>query len=91
MTKEEATLLKSLNLRPTQINLAGADPDPERYFAPADRLLAPDPSRPDEVRFMSDGLRLAGHLYRPPAAGEADPTRASRAAATTLPRSSPTT
>jgi fermentation-respiration switch protein FrsA (DUF1100 family) len=66
----------SLSLRPTAISLAAPDPDPERYFAPADRLLEPDPSRRAEVRFMSDGLSLAGHIYRPPAAGETDPTPA---------------
>lgn len=40
--------LASLTLRPTPINLAAPDPDPERYFAPADRLLEADPSRRDE-------------------------------------------
>jgi uncharacterized protein len=68
--------MASLTLRPTPTNLAAPDPDPERYFAPADRLLEPDPSRRDEVRFRSDGLSLAGHIYRPLAVREAEPTAA---------------
>jgi fermentation-respiration switch protein FrsA (DUF1100 family) len=39
-----------------------------RYFLPDDpkNLLKADPSRRTPVKFASAGLRLAGHLYRPP-------------------------
>jgi fermentation-respiration switch protein FrsA (DUF1100 family) len=63
--------MASLTLRPTPQALAHPDPSPERYYASADRLLTADPSRRELVRFDSDGLSLAGHLYR--AAGERNP------------------
>jgi fermentation-respiration switch protein FrsA (DUF1100 family) len=39
-------------------------------------LLEPDPSRRADVRFDSDGLSLAGHLYRPPDTARGDRTAA---------------
>ena len=37
-------------------------------------LLAPDPSRREPVQFQSDGIGLAGHLYRPPGTQPAERT-----------------
>ncbi|SDQ82266.1 alpha/beta hydrolase [Thermostaphylospora chromogena] len=47
---------------------AGHDP---RYFLPEDPalLLKADPGRREPVEFTGNGVRLAGHLYRPPAGG----------------------
>jgi uncharacterized protein len=68
--------LASVSLRPTPQRLLGPDPSQERFYAPPDRVLTADPSRREHVRFDSDGLWLAGHLYRPPGAGTADRTAA---------------
>jgi uncharacterized protein len=58
------------SLRPTPARLAEPDAAPERYYqaSPENQLVA-DPSRRQDLSFVSDGLRLAGHLYRPPNAG----------------------
>jgi len=66
---------RSIVLRPTvEIAAEGSDP---RYFTPADPnlLLQCDPTRHTPVTFTSAGLRLAGHLYRPPT-GSNDQTSA---------------
>jgi uncharacterized protein len=68
--------LASVSLRPTPQLLRRPDPSPERFHAPPERVLTADPARRDDVRFDSDGLSLAGHLYRPPGAGSADRTAA---------------
>ena len=68
--------MTSVTLEPTPRVLARPDPSPEEYYAPGDRLLEPDPSRRADVRFDSDGLALAGHLYRPPGASRDDRTAA---------------
>jgi fermentation-respiration switch protein FrsA (DUF1100 family) len=68
--------LASVSIRPTPQLLLGPDPSPERFYAPPDRVLIADRSRREDVRFDSDGLSLAGHLYRPPGAGSADRTPA---------------
>ena len=68
--------MASVSLRPTPQLLQRPDPSPERFYAPPDRVLIADPSRRQDVRFDSDGLSLAGHLYRPPGAGSADRTAA---------------
>jgi uncharacterized protein len=57
--------MASALIRPSLRLLAGRDPDPERYFAPADSLLRADPARRAPVRFASDGVGLAAHLFRP--------------------------
>jgi hypothetical protein len=57
---------------------AAAGVDLARYYQAQrseDQLVA-DPDRRRPVRFDSDGLELAGHIYRPPEAGEAEPTPA---------------
>lgn len=62
-------------LRPTPARLAEPVDAPERYYvADADHQLVADPARRESVRFVSDGLRLAGHLYRPPQAAESAST-----------------
>jgi fermentation-respiration switch protein FrsA (DUF1100 family) len=44
------------------------EPQTETHYLPKDPqlLLRADPSRRIPVSFLSDGLHLAGHLYRPP-------------------------
>ena len=68
--------MASVSLRPTLQLLRRPDPSPERFYAPPERVLVADASRRENVRFDSDGLSLAGHLYRPPGAGSADRTAA---------------
>jgi uncharacterized protein len=68
--------MASLTLRSTPGTLTLPDPTPAEYYAPADRLLRADPSRRADVRFESDGLMLAGHLYRPPGAAPDERTPA---------------
>jgi uncharacterized protein len=63
--------MTSLRLRPTPAAIA-EEPDPARYFT--GDLLKADPSRRTEVRFDSDGVSLAGHLYRPSSAAPGEPT-----------------
>ena len=55
-------------LRPTAQAMGQPGVDWSRYYLPADpaNLLRADPGRRRPVRFASDGLDLAGHLYRPP-------------------------
>jgi fermentation-respiration switch protein FrsA (DUF1100 family) len=56
-------------LRPTLTRIAEPSESPERYYtADPERQLVADPNRREPVRFRSDGLGLAGHLYRPPQA-----------------------
>jgi uncharacterized protein len=64
-------------LRPTSSRLAEPPDAPERYYqaSPAHQLVA-DPGRRQRVSFASDGLSLAGHLYRPPQADPAQRTPA---------------
>jgi fermentation-respiration switch protein FrsA (DUF1100 family) len=62
-------------LRPTPARMAEPVDAPERFYvADPDHQLVADPNRRQPVHFDSDGLRLAGHLFRPPQAGAADPT-----------------
>jgi fermentation-respiration switch protein FrsA (DUF1100 family) len=63
-------------IRPTPRAIAEtADEDLSRYFqAEPEHQLVADPSRRQEVTFASDGLSLAGHLYRPPNVGEQERT-----------------
>lgn len=50
-----------------------ADPDPFLPQPPA-RLLVADPERRTPTTFVSDGHRLAAHLYRPPQVEPGQPT-----------------
>ena len=61
----------ALTLRPAA-ELA-AEPLADPHYLPVDpkNLLHADPARRTDVAFASDGIRLAGHLYRPPGAGDA--------------------
>lgn len=61
----------TLTLRP--VAELAAEPLADPHYLPADprNLLVADPSRRTAVAFPSDGIRLAGHLYRPPNAGDA--------------------
>lgn len=63
--------MTSIRLRPTAVAIT-EEADPARYFT--GDLLKADPSRRCEVRFNSDGLSLAGHLYRPSSAAVDEPT-----------------
>lgn len=56
----------AITIRPTS-ELA-AEPLDDSHYLPAhpDDLLRADPSLRLDVRFASDGISLAGHLYRPP-------------------------
>jgi uncharacterized protein len=66
-----------LTLRPTPSRLVEPPDAPERYYqASPGRQLVADPARRRRVDFVSDGVRLAGHLYRPPRAVDAEPTPA---------------
>jgi uncharacterized protein len=66
-----------VTLRPTPARLAEPPDAPERYYqASPDRQLTADPARRRRTDFPSDGVRLAGHLYRPPGAADAEPTPA---------------
>ncbi len=58
--------MSSLVIRPT--SAAMQEPQTETHYLPKDPqlLLHADPSRRVPVSFLSDGLHLAGHLYRPP-------------------------
>ena len=57
---------QAVHIRPTAAALQETVDDPHYLPAnPAD-LLKADPSRRAAVSFQSAGLRLAGHLYRPP-------------------------
>jgi uncharacterized protein len=66
-----------LTLRPTPSRLAEPPDAPEQYYqASPGRQLVADPARRRPTDFTSDGVRLAGHLYRPPRAADAEPTPA---------------
>lgn len=58
--------MSSIRIRPTASAMAEGGA-PEAHYLPADPslLLHADPSRRTPVRFRSQGLTLAGHLYRP--------------------------
>jgi uncharacterized protein len=53
--------------------MAQTEPDPFLPQPPA-HLLVADPGRREPTSFVSDGLRLAAHLYRPPRADPGRPT-----------------
>ena len=61
----------SITIRPTA-ELA-AEPLADPHYLPSDpaNLLRADPSRRSGVHFASDGVTLAGHLYRPPSTATA--------------------
>jgi fermentation-respiration switch protein FrsA (DUF1100 family) len=62
-------------MRPTPARLTEPGDAPERYYvADAAHQLVADPARRAPVRFISEGLTLAGHLYRPPRASEGTST-----------------
>ena len=65
------------SVRPTTSRLAEPLDAPERHYraSPANQLTA-DPGRRRRVDFASDGLGLAGHLYRPPRVNTAQRTPA---------------
>jgi fermentation-respiration switch protein FrsA (DUF1100 family) len=65
-----------ITIRPTT-ELA-AEPLADPHYLPADpaNLLHADAARRVDVRFTSDGISLAGHLYRPPGAAPTDRTSA---------------
>jgi uncharacterized protein len=67
----------SVRIRPTTAALAEPG-DRAHYFLPEDpaNLLVADPARRSAVTFRSDGLTLAGHLYRPPGVDESERTPA---------------
>ena len=67
---------KPITIRPTA-ELA-AEPLADPHYLPPDPadLLHADPNRRTAVRFTSDGVALAGHLYRPPGATAGDRTPA---------------
>ena len=57
--------VKTIRIRPTSV--LAAEPVDDPHYLPKDPalLLHADPQRRNPVSFMSDGLTLAGHLYRP--------------------------
>ncbi len=57
--------MTSLTLRPVAV--LAAEPLDDPHYLPADpaNLLHADPKRREAVSFDSDGIALAGHLYRP--------------------------
>jgi hypothetical protein len=64
-----------VTLRPTPSRLVEPVDAPEQYYrASPDRQLVADPVRRRRTDFVSDGVRLAGHLYRPAGAVDAEPT-----------------
>jgi poly(3-hydroxybutyrate) depolymerase len=65
--------MTTCTLRPTSAGLVEPGYAPERFYvADAERQLVADPARRQAVRFDSDGLRLAGQLFRPPQAGRGE-------------------
>jgi fermentation-respiration switch protein FrsA (DUF1100 family) len=58
--------VNTIRIRPT--TMAAAEPMEDTNFLPADpnNLLRADPGRRRAVTFRSAGMKLAGHLYRPP-------------------------
>src|SRR4029450_1320415 len=80
-----------LTLRPTPSRLVEPPDAPEQYYqASPDRQLVADPARRRRTDFVSDGVRLAGHLYRPPRAVDAEPTPAVRMGAPSRSAKEPT-
>jgi uncharacterized protein len=77
MATHRAQRIASVGVRPTATALA-EDDNPSTHFLPEDPadLLTADPARRTPVRFHSDGVSLAGHVYRPPGLGEAERTPA---------------
>ena len=66
----------SITIRPTKELAAEPLDDPHYLPAAPEDLLRADPSRRTGVRFTSDGISLAGHLYRPRDAAPTDRTPA---------------
>ena len=66
--------VKTIRIRPT--TMAMAEPADASHFLPPDPkdLLKADTRRRTMVRFLSAGVSLAGHLYRPPGAKAGDRT-----------------
>lgn len=66
MMDEDLAEVKSIRIRPTAA--AALEPSDNLNFLPANpaNLLHADPNRRSPVWFKSAGLKLAGHLYRPP-------------------------
>jgi uncharacterized protein len=60
------SMQSGVTLRPIQQILA--EPPTRNHYLPEDpkNLLRASPERRQHVRFQSDGIPLAGHLYRPP-------------------------
>lgn len=69
--------MTTVTLRPTPSRLAEPFDSPEQYYqaGPGQQLVA-DPARRRRTDFVSDGVRLAGHLYRPRRAAEREQTPA---------------
>jgi len=63
-----------ITLRPATELAAEPLTDPHHLPPDPADLLHADPSRRTEVRFASDGISLAGHLYRPPGSAPSDRT-----------------
>jgi dipeptidyl aminopeptidase/acylaminoacyl peptidase len=77
MVVQNAQQVASVSVRPTATALAETS-DATKYFLPddPDDLLKADPARRSPVSFRSGDLTLAGHLYRPPHAGDSERTPA---------------
>jgi dipeptidyl aminopeptidase/acylaminoacyl peptidase len=77
MVVQNAQRVASVRVRPTATALAETS-DATKYFLPddPDDLLKADPARRSPVSFRSGDLTLAGHLYRPPHAGDSERTPA---------------
>jgi fermentation-respiration switch protein FrsA (DUF1100 family) len=56
----------AITIRPASELAAEPLDDPHYLPAHPDDLLRADPSRHTDVRFASNGISLAGHVYRPP-------------------------
>ncbi|MGH2600362.1 MAG: alpha/beta hydrolase [Dehalococcoidia bacterium] len=64
-------------IEPTEQAMSRPDVDWSRYYTPdPQRVLRADPNRRVPMRFPSEGLRLAGHIYRPPGATQDERTPA---------------
>jgi dipeptidyl aminopeptidase/acylaminoacyl peptidase len=74
---QSAQRVASVRIRPTAGTLEEPG-DEARYLLPEDPadLLVADPARRSAVSFRSDGVMLAGHLYRPPGVEESERTPA---------------
>jgi uncharacterized protein len=74
---QNAQQVASVRVRPTATALAETS-DATKHFLPddPDDLLKADSARRSPVSFRSGDLTLAGHLYRPPDAGDSERTPA---------------